>query len=158
MTADPGAQSNQGASVAPGIRGWLLAFIIWLALLMPLYSVGLNVLLISRMESVYPEEAVLFRETGMDVKLWIVTAVREMLRIVAAALLWFRRKPSSVWTAFAVLWLAGPLLILATWVALDGEMYLPGLIRAALVALAWSLFLFLSQRVKVTYGFRSREE
>lgn len=158
MAADPDAQSNQSASVAPGIRGWLLAFIIWLALLMPIYSIGLNVLLITRMESVYPEDAVLFRETGMDVMLWTVTAVREMLRIGAAALLWFRRKPSSVWIALVVLWLAGPVLILATWVALDGEMHVPGLIRAALVALAWSLFLFLSQRVKVTYGFRSREE
>lgn len=158
MAADPEPQSNQGAGVAPGISGWLLAFIIWLALLMPLYSIGLNVILISRMESVYPDDAVVFREAGMDVMLWTVTAVREMLRIGAAALLWFRRKPSSVWVAFVVLWLAGPLLILATWVALDGEMYVPGLIRAALVALAWSLFLFLSQRVTVTYGFRSSEE
>lgn len=158
MAADPEAQPNEVASVAPGIQGWLLVFVIWLALLMPLYSIGLNVLLISRMESVYPEDAVLFRETGMDVRLWAVTALREALRVAAAVLLLLRRTPSSVWIAFAVLWAAGPLLIIATWTIFGGELLSLGLLRAALVALAWSLFLFLSQRVKVTYGFRSREE
>jgi len=147
----------KNSQLKPGIQGWLLVFVLWLGVLNPVFWIGFNFVAFERMEDVNPGDAELMREMGWDVLLWVVTLIREGMRIAAALILYFYRRPVSVWIAFAVLWLAGPLLILGTWGVVGGSEYnVAGLVRSALWALAWSLFLFMSQRVRLTYAFSVR--
>ena len=138
----------------PGIRGWLLFFILWLGVLSPVFWIGFNIVIMRRMEQMNPDDAVLMRAMNWDVLLWVVTLIREAMHIAAALMLYFRRNSTSVWFAIAILWLAGPFLILGTWAAVQGELNVAGLVRSALIAFVWTLYLFLSRRVKATYKFR----
>ena len=144
-------------SIEPGIRGWLLAFVIWIGILSPLWTLGLSSFMVYWLERWNPSDAQLMRDMGWDVLLLIVTLVRAGLRIVAGLLMYLRRTSASVWIALAVLWISGPLLILGTWAMIEGEISVAGLVRSAIIALAWSLFLFMSLRVKLTYNFRNAE-
>ena len=137
-----------------GVRGWLLAFILWLGILSPVFWIGFNFVIMRRLEQANPDDAVLMREMGWDVLLWVLTLAPEGMRVAAALMLYFLRQPISVWFALCVLWLSGPLLILGTWAAVEGEHNVPGLVRSALVAGCWTLYLLLSRRVKATYNFR----
>ena len=146
------------AAIGPteaGIRGWLLAFLLWLGLISPLWTLGFTAFIGFWLELKNPTDAALMRETGWDVVLWVVTILRAGTRVAAALLMYFRRVPSSVWFAFVVLWFSGPLLILGAWVVVEGELSTIGLVRSAVVALGLSIFLFVSRRVRVTYSFRS---
>ena len=153
MAASVHPASATGAPT--GFGGWLLLLCLWLGLVSPIWGIALLWMLTGRMDSVNPNEAELFRASGMATFVWSVTAVRETLRIGAAALLYFRRRPSTVWIVTALIWLSGPVLIPASaaihWPA---EISSAGLGRSALVALAASLYLLLSRRVRNTYGFR----
>jgi hypothetical protein len=140
--------------VEPGIRGWLLVFILWLGVLSPVFWIGFNIVAMRRLEQANPDDAVLMREMNWDVLLWAVTLIREGLHIAAALMLYVRRTSTAVWFALAILWLSGPLLILGTWAVVDGEDHWRGLARSALVAGCWTLYLLMSGRVKATYNFR----
>jgi hypothetical protein len=138
-----------------GIRGWLLAFVLWMGIINPVFWIGFTLIILNRMEAANPGDAELMREAGWDVLMWVVTIFREAIRVAAALMLYFYRKPVSVWIALVALWLAGPLLILTTWVVMEGsEFNIAGLVRSALWAVGWSLFLLMSERVRLTYGFR----
>lgn len=149
------SQSVEARKPEPGIRGWLLAFIVWLGIVAPLWTVGLSIVLVLRLQQANPSDAAEMHELGWDLLLWIVTILRAGLRIAAALLMWFRRTSASVWFALAALWISGPLLILGLWAIVRGEINVPGLIRSAVIALAWSFFLLVSRQVKITYGFRA---
>jgi hypothetical protein len=138
-----------------GIRGWLLAFVVWLGIVSPVWTLGLSILIMLRLQQANPGDAALMQSMGWDTLLWLVTILRACSRVAVGLLMYFRRTAGSVWTALAVLWLSGPLLIVGPWAVLGGEINIPGLVRSAAIALAWSIFLLVSRRVKVTYGFRA---
>ena len=153
---DVAERKADNSQLKPGIYGWLLAFALWLGVINPIFWIGFNFFIFDRMEDVNPGDAELMREMGWDVLLWVVTIIREGIRIAALLVLYFYRKAISVWIALAVLWLAGPLLILGTWGLVEGSDHnVAALVRSALWALGWSLFLFMSQRVRLTYHFRT---
>jgi hypothetical protein len=154
MMAAEARNQFKSQPLEPGIRGWLLVFVIWLGVVSPLWTVGLSAVLMWRLEQVNPTDAALMRDIGWDVLLWVVTILRAAMRIIAALAMYFRRMQSSVWLALAMLWLSGPLLILGPWIIRAGEVHVPGLVRSGVIALAWSVFLFVSLRVKLTYGIR----
>jgi hypothetical protein len=150
-----GAEVPNTQAATPGIRGWLLAFMLWFGVISPLWSAGFSVFALYWLERWNPNDAALMREENWDVLLLAVSFLRAGMRVAAAALMYFRRKAYSVWFALLVLWLSGPLLILGTWAWIEGEIDVPGFVRSVLIALAWSLFLLFSQRVKAIYGFRT---
>jgi len=147
---------NHTASVTveSGVKGWLLVFVVWLGLVSPIFWVGFMVLVMSRMETVNPDDAQMMRDFGLDQLLWIVTILRETIHIATALLLVFHRQAISVWIALSALWLAGPLFPFATWLIVGGELRYQGLGRSILFAAIWSGYLWLSKRVSITYGFR----
>ena len=148
------SETVEAQQLAPGIRGWLLVFVLWLGILSPIFLIGFNFVIMRRLEQMNPDDAALMRELNWDTLLWAVTLIREGMHIAAALALYFRRNSTAIWFALGILWLSGPLLILGTWVAVEGEYNVPGLVRSALVAGCWTLYLLLSRRVKVTYNFR----
>ena len=154
---DVSERKAENSPLKPGARGWLLVFVLWLGVINPVFWIGFNFFIFDRMEDVNPGDAELMQILGWDVLIWVVTIIREGMRIASALALYFYRRPISVWIAFAVLWLSGPLLILCTWVIVGGSEYnVAALVRSALWALGWSLYLFMSQRVRITYAFRAR--
>src|SRR4051794_18359372 len=114
-------QPSEAPSLEPGVRGWLLAFLAWLGIVSPLWTLGLSVVLVFHLEQANPGDAALMRDMGWDILLWVVTILRAGTRIGAALLMYFRRGPASVWFALATLWFSGPLLIVGPWVLLGGE-------------------------------------
>lgn len=148
------ATTSELRLVEPGVRGWLSAFLIWLGIVSPVWTLGLTVAIVLRLNQANPGDAALMHEMGWDVLLWVVAILRAGTRIVAAVLMYFRRVPGSVWFALATLWFSGPLLIIGPWALLDGEINFPGLVRSSAIALAWTVYLLVSRRVKATYGFR----
>ncbi len=153
---DVAERKAENSQLEPGIHGWLLVFVLWLGVINPVFWIGFNFVVFDRLEKMNPGDAELMREMGWDTLLWAVTIIREGMRIAAVLILYYYRRSVSVWIAFAVLWLAGPLLILGTWGAIEASEYsVAGLVRSALWAAGWSLFLFMSQRVRLTYHFRA---
>jgi hypothetical protein len=149
------SEPSESRSLEPGVRGWLSAFLVWLGVISPLWTIGLSAVVVLRLNQANPGDAAIMHDMGWDVLLWVVTILRAGTRIVAAALMYFRRVPASVWVALATLWFSGPALIIGPWLLLHGEMNVPGLVRSAAIALAWTIFLLVSRRVKSTYGFRA---
>lgn len=139
----------------PGIRGGLLAFVIWIGIVSPVWTLVFSIFMVFWLERGNPGDAELMRDLGWDVLLWVVTIVRTGLRVAAGLFMYLRRTSTSVWISLAVLWISGPLLILGTWAVVEGEISVAGLVRSAIIALAWTLFLIMSRRVKITYNFRN---
>ena len=126
----------------PGIRGGLLLLTLWLGVVDPLYSAGLNMYVAAQTHT-----------ANLD---WTYILVRAAMRISAALALLFVRRPVAVWFALAVLWLSGPIYVLVNWALFDNQVMPFALIRSAAVAAACTWYLLRSERVKATYGFELR--
>jgi hypothetical protein len=127
-----------------GVRGWLLLLVLWLGVIDPLYSLALNGFFAGRWEALGREP---------DVTFWGPILARETARILAALLLWLRRDSHSVWIALAIVWLSGPIFVLATWTT---QVMPDAFIRSTAVALLVTGYLFRSERVRATYNFRTK--
>ena len=132
----------------PGIKGWLLAFLLWIGIVSPLFNLGLGVWFAINVDQTDVP-------AGLGLVFWLVMILRVGSRVAAALTMYFRRIPSSVWVSLGVLWFSGPILILASWTTVGGEINIGGFVRSTLIALAWTLFLIRSQRVKLTYRYRA---
>ena len=145
---------GQSASELIGVKGWLLFLCMWLGLLAPLYNIGLVLVLQYRLEEVNPVDAELMRESGLGAQIWLITLIRSAILFAAGAALYLKREAWVIPIALVCLWTAGPVLIIASTFVVDGEVAMQGLVRSIVVAGAWSLYLFHSQRVRHTYNFR----
>ena len=125
-----------------GVRGLLLLLVLWLGVIDPLYSLALNGFFAARWKALGQEP---------DVTFWGPILAREAARILAALFLWLRRDPIAVWIALAIVWLSGPVLVLATWTT---QVMPDAFIRSTAVALVVTGYLFRSERVRATYNFR----
>jgi uncharacterized membrane protein YciS (DUF1049 family) len=129
-------------AVEPGIRGGLLLLVLWLGVVDPLYSAGLNMYVAAQSHP-----------ANLD---WTYILVRAAMRISAALALLFVRRAVAVWFALAVLWLSGPFYVLVNWALFDNQVMPFALIRSTGVAAACTWYLLRSERVKATYGFELR--
>lgn len=135
--------NTEGGVPKSGVRGWLLLLVLWLGVIDPLYSLALNGLFAARWEALGREP---------DITFWGPILAREAVRILAALfLLGLRRDPIAVWIALAIIWLSGPILVLATWTT---QVMPEALIRSTAVALVVTGYLYRSERVRATYNFR----
>ena len=124
------------------MRGWLLLIVLWLGVIDPLYSLALNGFFATRWEAMGRE---------VDATFWGPILAREIARIVAALLLWFRRDQFAIWVVLSIVWLSGPAFVVATWTT---QVMPDALIRSTAVALAITGYLLRSERVRATYNFR----
>jgi hypothetical protein len=74
------------------------------------------------------------------------------MRIAAAAVLFLRRSPNAVWFTLAIVWLSGPLLVFGSWMMLGNQVMPWALIRSTAVAVAVTVYLIRSDRVRITYN------
>jgi hypothetical protein len=125
--------------VQPGIRGGLLLIVLWLGVIDPLYSAGLNIYVAEQTQ-----------RTDLD---WSYILVRAFMRVSAAIALLFFRRPSAVWFALILIWVSGPIYVLVNWLLYDNQVMPLALIRSSAVALACTWYFLRSKRVKATYGF-----
>ena len=131
------------------LRGWLLVFVVWLGVIGPLYSLGLNGFFATRWGAMHPAGASYYASWDF----WWFVAVREASRIVAALVMVARRSVDAVLFAILILWLSGPVLVTLTWLLL-GNVVMPGaLVRSTAIAAAATLYLLRSRQVRTVYRF-----
>lgn len=133
------------------LRGWLLLFVVWLGLLGPIYSVGLNGSFALRWQTMYPESASYFASWTF----WCFVVARETSRMVAAIVMVARRSVDAIWFAILTLWLSGPALVTVAWL-LFGTVVMPGaFISSGAIAAAATVYLLRSTQVRNVYGFKA---
>ena len=133
------------------LRGWLLLFVIWLGIIGPIYSAGLNGYFALRWQAMYPEAASYYASWTF----WWFVAAREASRMVAAIVMVARRSADAIFFAILTLWLSGPALVAGAWL-LFGTVVMPGaLIRSGAIAAAATLYLLRSKQVRTVYGFEA---
>jgi hypothetical protein len=131
------------------LRGWLFLFVLWLGVIGPIYSLGLNGFFVMRWRAMYPEAGSYY----LSWNFWWFVAARECSRMLAAAALIAFRSANAVWVTIVVLWLSGPALVTGTWL-LSGTVVMPGaLVRSTAIAAAATLYLLRSEQVRSTYRF-----
>jgi hypothetical protein len=146
---ESGEPSSETKPLKPGVRGGLLLLVLWLGIIDPIYSMALNGFVAVRWQQAYPQFAAYYASWGF----WGFIVLREGMRIMAALVLLLRRRPDAVWFTLAIVWLSGPLLVLGSWM-MFGDQVMPGaLIRSMAVAIAATIYLLRSERVRNTYGF-----
>jgi hypothetical protein len=134
------------------LPGWLFLFVLWLGVIGPIYSLGLNGFFAMRWRTMYPEAGSYY----VSWSFWWFVAARECSRMLAATVLLARRSTSAVWFTIVVLWLSGPALVTGAWL-LSGAVVMPGaLVRSTAIAAAATLYLLRSEQVRSTYGFLPR--
>jgi hypothetical protein len=101
------------------------------------------------------EYAKLAAKSALDVSLsavWLFYTLRALAYVAGGACLYFLKQPASPKIAILVLWLAGPISVLAWHVfAVHNPLLLP-VAKACAPAVLWSAYLLLSKRVKNTYA------
>ena len=126
-----------------GVSGWLLVLIVIMVLVSPIF-----VLMTAS------EYAKLAGTPALAVSLfgvWLFYTLRAFAYVAAGACLYFLKAPPSPKVAILVLWLAGPISVLAWHVfAVHIPLILP-VAKACAPAVLWSAYLLLSKRVKNTY-------
>lgn len=137
--ANPG-----GSKIEPGIRGWLLLLVLWLAIFDPVYSLVLNGFFA-------------WHGSGSLLDIAAYVGIRAAMRIAAATALYVSRKPAAVWFVLAMVWLSGPVYVIASWALLDNQVMPWAPIRSFAIAAAVTLYLFRSERVRATYGFGTQQ-
>ena len=147
MNTAPGAASET-TIIKPGVRGGLLLLVLWLGIVDPIYSFALNGFVAARWQQAYPQSAGYYGSWHF----WSFIVIREGMRIAAAAVLLLRRSPDAVWVALAIVWLSGPLLVLASWMMFGDQVMPWALIRSTAVAMAVTVYLMRSDRVRATYN------
>lgn len=131
------------------LRGWLLLFVVWLGVIGPIYSVGLNGYFALRWQAMYPEAASYYASWTF----WWFVAARETSRVVAAIVMVARRTRDAIWFAIVTLWLSGPGLVTGAWLLSGKAVVMPGaLIRSGAIAAAATLYLLRSKQVRTVYG------
>lgn len=141
-----------------GVSGWLGFLVVALIVLGPLATVVLTAGQLSDTKTLYPEVegTSLWREA--QIVTWISVAAFCLISVYAGLRLWKKLVWSSVWIAIACLWIAGPLLSIASLIALDemgGEPnaadFGAAVGRPFVWALIWTVYLLVSKRVRRTY-------
>lgn len=142
-------QTPHGADSGGEIGGWLLLFILWLGVIGPLYSLGLNGFFVMRWRAMYPEAAGYY----VSWNFWCFIAAREGSRMLAATVMVARRSADAVWFAVFVMWLSGPVLVTGTWLLSETVIMPSALVRSTAIAAAATIYLLRSERVRAIYRF-----
>lgn len=143
-----------------GVGGWLAFLVISLIALGPLRSVVATFADISSTESVAPALAAAPAWGTAKLLYWLMTALRVGMMIFTGVRLNTELRPATVKLAIGMLWAVGPLMTIVTALVVylpmganaltDGGVWL-GAGQGAVYALAWTLYLLLSRRVRNTY-------
>lgn len=146
-----------------GVAGWLLLFIITRVVIGPPWNAfriyqrweGLEAKLGAYAQS---REFVQLQQSA-----WLLYGAATAISISTGLLLVFKRRPSSVWAAIFGLWIAGLVLPILGYIY---ALYVTGeptkfsdilfMVLPILSAGFWTAYLFLSKRVKDSFGFHPR--
>jgi hypothetical protein len=133
------------------LRGSLFLFVLWLGVIGPIYSFGLNGFFAMRWTTMYPAAGSYYASWDF----WAFVAAREVSRVLAAIVMMVRRSADAVWFAILVLWLSGPALVTGAWL-LSGAVIVPGaLVRSSAVAAAATIYLLRSRHVRAVYAIQA---
>ena len=141
-----------------GVSGWLGFLVVALIVLGPLVTIVLTAGQLNDTKTLYPEVVGTSLWRDAQIVTWISVAAFCLISVYAGLRLWKKLVWSSVWIAIACLWIAGPLLSVASLIALDemgGEPnaadYGAAIGRPFVWALIWTIYLLVSKRVRKTY-------
>jgi hypothetical protein len=147
MMSSSAAAVTDTRSIEPGVRGGLLLLVLWFGVVDPIYSIALNGFVAWHWQQSFPSIEI------PVTNLVAYVGVRAILRFAAALALIQSRRSGAVWFALAILWLSGPAYVVGSWALFNNQLMPWALIRSSAVAAACTLYLFRSERVKLTYGF-----
>lgn len=155
---------DEQKSQSNGIGGWLLLFILTRTVIGPPWNAFRTHQRWDGLEAQVGAYAQSAEYAQLQQSAWVLYAVGTAISIATGLLMVLKRRPSSVWAAVCGLWSAGlvlPVIGYAYGLHITGEhMKLSDLSSMLIQMLSvglWTAYLFMSKRVKNTYGFRQRE-
>ena len=154
---------NEQTSPLTGIGGWLLLFILTRTVIGPPWNAFRTHQRWDGLEAQVGTYAQSAEFAQLQESAWTLYAAGTAIGIATGVLMVLKRRPSSVWTAICGLWIAGlvlPIVGYAYGLHVTGEQMnlndLSFMLVQMLSVSLWTAYLFMSKRVKNTYGFRQR--